>query len=322
MATDDFVEVELLPDEENDESKVSGDEVVENSTADTDTRQTEQADDDDDEQHDDDATAVESESDDDGDRQAIRERRRQERQERKLRAKEREDNLRRELQARDAQLAEMRQRLDVIDRRNSGSELAQLAAAKDEAKRVYNHFKDQIRIGTETNNGALVADATEKMMIARNRHNELTGIENALKQRSTQPQPLDQRVADNAKDWISRNKWYDPNGRDVDSRVVLTIDQALADEGFNPASRDYWDELSNRVKKYLPHRVKRDNMTHTVRSVVTGSGRETPASKPGNTFRLSAERVQALKDLGVWDDPKERDKMIKQYRAYDKSNSK
>lgn len=275
---------------------------------------------------DDEAGASVSDSDLDNhseeDREAIRERRRQERQDRKNRAKERTDTLRRELAARDSVINEMREKLEVIERRNAGGEIAQLAQAKDKAEQAYRYYKDQIRVGTESANGEAVAEATEKLMQVRSRMEQLNNIEKAYSQRKAQPQPLDPRVANNAKTWTQANAWYDPQGRDQDSRVVLMLDQTLAEEGWNPLTAEYWEELGSRVKKYLPHRANRDNITHTSKqkSVVAGSGRETAPSS-GTTFRLSAERVKALKDAGKWDDPAERNKMIKQYRQYDRDNA-
>ncbi len=60
----------------------------------------------------------------DDEREAIRERRRLERQNKRQRQKEREESLRNELAARDAAISEMRERLDAIQRKTTGSELA------------------------------------------------------------------------------------------------------------------------------------------------------------------------------------------------------
>jgi len=262
-----------------------------------------------------------SHSDADEDRDAIRERRRKERQDRKTRTKERADSLKRELAARDAVINEMREKLAVIERRSVGGEMAQITQAKEKAAQAYNYYKDQIRSGTESANGAAVAEATEQLMQVRTRLEQLNNIEKTYKQRSAQPPPLDQRVANNAREWTTSNSWYDPQGKDQDSRVVLMLDQTLAEEGWDPLTKEYWDELGSRVKKYLPHRANRDNIAtkDKPKSVVAGSGRET---SPGSstTFRLSAERVKALKDAGKWEDPVERNKMIKQYRDYDRNN--
>ena len=273
-------------------------------------------------EHDDDTEEPES---DDGtgevadERESVRERRRKERQERKARTKERAESLRREVASRDAVINEMREKLAVIERRSAGGELAQLVQAKEKAVQAYEYYKDQIRVGTEAANGGAVADATEKLMQVRTRIDQLDNIERSFRQRGAQPPPLDQRVANNAREWTKANTWYDPQGKDQDSRVVLMLDQTLAEEGWDPLTKEYWAELGSRVKKYLPHRANRDTITSAgkPRSVVAGSGRESAPSS-GSAFRLSAERVKALKDAGKWDDPVERNKMIKQYRQYDR----
>jgi hypothetical protein len=40
----------------------------------------------------------------------------------------------------------------------------------------------------------------------------------------------------------------------------------------------------------------------------------------GNEFRLSPERVRAIKEAGRWDNPTEREKMIRKYAEYDRMN--
>lgn len=258
----------------------------------------------------------------DEEREAIRERRRQERHQRKQNQRDREDSLRRELAARDAIINEMRGRLDMVERRNTGSEMAQLDQEKKKAAQAYNFFKDQIRIGTESGNGAAVADATEKMFQAQRRIDELTRFEGAFKQKQQAPQPLDPRLVNHAQEWMSRNKWYDPTAKDQDSRITMTLDQQMANEGWDPTTPQYWQELDNRVKKYLPHRASSGKIPNNKpRSVVSGSGRE-GSSSAGSTqpYKLSAERVQALKDAGIWDDPKQRAEAVKRFREFDKTN--
>ena len=254
-------------------------------------------------------------------REAIRERRRIERRNRKVAAREREDTLRRELAARDSVINEMRAKLELIEQRHSGSELAQIETGKKQAAQSYNFFKDQIRVATEAGNGAAVADATEKMMQSQRRFDELDRVEQALKQRRSTPQPLDPRLANHAQNWMARNAWYDPSGRDQDSEIAMRLDQRMAQEGWDPTTPEYWEELDNRVKKYLPHRASSGKMERVKpRSVVSGSGRENSGASSGKTYRLSSDRVQALKDAGIWDDPKQRTEAIKRFREYDLQN--
>ena len=257
----------------------------------------------------------------DDEREAIRERRRKERQHRKQAQREREETLRRELQARDSIINELRTKVEGIERRGTSSELAQLDTAKKQTAQAYNYFKDQIRVATEAGNGAAVADATEKMLQAQQHFNQLQGYEQAYRQRQSQPQPLDPRLVNQAQKWMESNKWYNPAGQDQDSRIALTLDQLLAQEGWDPTTPQYWQELDSRVKKYLPHRANSGKISGTKpRSTVSGSGRDAGPRTSDKSYRLSAERVKALKDAGIWEDPKQRAEAVKRFREYDKQN--
>lgn len=257
----------------------------------------------------------------DDEREAIRERRRKERQHRKQAQREREETLRRELQARDSIINELRAKVEGIERRGTSSELAQIENAKKQTAQEYAYFKDQIRVATEAGNGAAVADATEKMLQAQQRFNQLQGYEQTYRQRQAQPQPLDPRLVNHAQKWMESNKWYNPAGQDQDSRIALTLDQQLAQEGWDPTTPQYWQELDSRVKKYLPHRANSGKISGTKpRSTVSGSGRDAGPRTSDKSYRLSAERVKALKDAGIWDDPKQRAEAVKRFREYDKQN--
>lgn len=275
-------------------------------------------------------------------REAIRIRRREERRHRKEAQREREDNLRRELAARDSVINELRARQDALERRNIGSELGQIEEAKRQAATAYNHFKDQIRIATEMNNGQAVADATEKMMQIGQRFKELEQLEATVKTAQQRPTPLDPRLMNHAQNWVNNNKWFDPAGKDPDSAVARALDAQLSSEGFDPTTEQYWKELTERVKKYLPHRSGRGTVAtqrevsgssagkKMSKSIVSGSGRDAGGNNGGGGsgrqgggkggYTLSPERVQAIKDAGLWDDPKQRAAAVNNYRAYDKQN--
>lgn len=272
----------------------------------------------------------------DAEREAIRERRRQERADKKAAQREREDNLRQALVIRDQQIAELSQRVAQQEQRNTTADLAQLDATIKRSADSMAYYKGVIQEATSKQDGAAVAEATERMILARGEAERLLGIKRSLTtQTSSQPQALDPRVKSFAETWIRDNPWYDPSGKDEDSDVALTIDKRLVADGFDPRTPTYWDELNKRVAKYLPHHAPRPERGHNgsnppqgrpaSRTPVAGSGRESGAqgssSSNGSTYQLSAARVQALKDAGVWDDPKSRAEHIKNYREYDRARS-
>jgi hypothetical protein len=92
---------------------------------------------------------------------------------------------------------------------------------------------------------------------------------------------------------------------------------------MDPSSDAYWDELDNRLSKYLPHRFAEEEDSGYSqpkggrRGPPVGGGRE--MSAPGSKkVYVSAERVQAMKDAGYWDDPVLRQRMLKRYAEVDR----
>lgn len=217
---------------------------------------------------------------------------------------------------------ELLERLSVLEKKSHGSDIARInKAIEDQATRIA-FAKQKISEATASGNGELLTSAQEMWFEARRQYEALDALKKKVvqpqKQRTIQaPDPQLQRYA-NA--WISNNPWYDANGKDPDSKVALAIDQAMGEEGWNPKTAEYWEELDNRLQRYLPHRYTGDTEREPTRNsrprnVVTGSGRENATSSGGgkNTFTLSPEQVRAMKDAGMWDDPDKRAKMIRRY---------
>jgi hypothetical protein len=124
---------------------------------------------------------------------------------------------------------------------------------------------------------------------------------------------------------MEENPWYDPTGKNEESQITQVIDKKLTEEGYDPSSPDYWDELTYRVKKRLPEMSNRAYNDSSVRnqrprSVVTSSGRESSASPKGNQYVLTPDRVSAMKEAGVWDNPDSRKRATQRYMEWDRQN--
>jgi hypothetical protein len=262
---------------------------------------------------------------DDNEREAIRARRREERHQKKEAARERDQQNRREREMLRKENEELAGRLAVLERRAVGSEFAQLDQAIEQTGRATQYLKEQIKLATEAGDGATVAEAMDKLYQA-NRHVEhLNNVKRQAVNQSRQSEqrsPIDPQLRQHAEGWMEKHQWYDPSGTDADSKIALTVDQSMAEEGWDPRHPEYWTELDARLNKYLPHRYARQESgtRERTRSPVASSGRESGA--PSSTgWKLSAERVAAMKETGAWDDPGKREAMIKSYRAYDKAQS-
>jgi len=214
---------------------------------------------------------------------------------------------------------ELLQRLSAVEQKTHGSELARVDKAIEDHQVRLQYAKMKMAEAASSNDGEAMANAQEMWYDARQK---VEALENLRRQAAQPPkqQPIapDLAIQRNAAAWMERNDWYDPQTKDVDSKIAKVIDEGLTAEGYDPRSQEYWDELDNRLQTRLPHRYTDEAEEKTFvkrpRSAVTGSGRESAASSGGrNTFTLSADQVRAMKDAGMWEDPALRAKMIKRY---------
>lgn len=252
------------------------------------------------------------------DTEAIRAARREKRKAKKLYQREQQ----KEKDARYNQLVrqnqELLQRLQAVEQRTHGSELARIDKAIEDQQLRIQYAKMKISEATQAQDGEAMTNAQDMLYEARRMAEQL----DALKKQASAPQPAqaiapDRAVQRQAAQWMERNPWYDPGGKDEDSQIALIVDKRMASEGWSPSDPDYWEELDNRLQKRLPHRYTRSqdesSSRRSPRSFVTGSSRESVGRAGGNEFVLEPEQVRAMKEAGFWDDPEKRNRMIKRY---------
>ena len=281
---------------------------------------------------DDDDDRVASSNEDD-ERDAIRERRRVEKHERKQR---REEAIKRDK----LELDFLRKRNDDLERRVSAQEQrthkldlntfdAEIAKASNEIEMADRVISKAIAAG----NGDDVTQAMRYRDAAMQRAQQLTLQKQQMAAQPPQPQQIDDATMRYAQDFIKDNPWYDAQGRDEDSAIVIAIDQALAKAGYDPRTPDYWDELRKRAARRLPERFAAEERAPSRRAEekpepkreprggpVVGSGREHAPPSTRKEIYISPERKQALIDAGVWDDPVLRSRYVKRYAEYDRNN--
>lgn len=257
--------------------------------------------------------------------EARRERNRKRRAENKQRRRDHVESLKREIAARDELLQSAMQRLDAVERRAQGADMAIVDTELRKAYDAYTYYRNAHADAVSRSDGAAAVDAQERMMQINQRAAQLKAIKDAAEQAQKQPkpQPLDPRLRNYASEWLDRNNWYDPDAKDEDSALAFDVDRRLAQQGWDPTTEAYWKELDSRLRKYLPHRYGSgyNKPQRNLKSPVAGSGRESGNSSGGG-HKLSSERVQALKDSGLWDDPKQRAEAIKRFQEYDRNHGR
>lgn len=282
------------------------------------------------EDEDDKPQAKNNDDDDDGDtdeeRAAIRERRR-------LEKKERKERQQKAIGRDKVELNFLRQRNDELERRMANLETNSHRASLGDIDRQINEAVYEaeqaeriIAKAVEAGNGEDVAKALKFRDQAIAKANQLhqTKQQQEYQGQQRQQPAIDKAVEHYAQEFMESNSWYDPQGRDEDSAIVLAIDAKLAQEGFDPRSEDYWDELQTRIERRLPEKFARQQekpVRKPTGGPAVGSGREHAPSSTRKEVYISPERKAAMIEAGVWDDPVLRQRYAKRYAEYDKLHS-
>ena len=282
----------------------------------------EQGDDEDDE---DEGDARLSQSDDDHDEEVSSNRkRRQKRREIQRRAKE---ATKQELEFFRQRSTQLEQRLAALESHAVGTNVNSIDGMLNKALADAEMAKRIIAAAVEAGNGADVTEAMELRDAALREAQRLADAKQQLEQTQKQvAQPrVDPTVANYAKEWLSANPWYDPNGRDRDSALTKAIDNELAAEGFNPGTRVYWEELTARVADAIggePTAAKIGASTPRRKAPPTGNTREHAPTSTRREIYVTPERKEAMIEAGVWDDPVLRQRYLKAYQAYDAGSAR
>ena len=223
------------------------------------------------------------------------------------------------------QNAELMRRMAAVEgntlTQNAAGVQQQLQQALAEARQAEQIMARAIEAG----NGEDAATALRIRDEAKERAAQLSTYKDrfeAAAKEATTPR-ADPRVTNYAQQWLSANSWYDPQGRDEDSAITKAIDNALAREGWNPASEEYWHELTRRVANRIGDGEAEAPARNTKRKAPpTGSGREYAPPSTKNEVVVTPERKAAMIDAGVWDDPVARKRYLKAYQDYDRNTAR
>lgn len=279
--------------------------------------------------------------------------RRQERQKRKQRQREARERNERELRFYRTRTEQLERQFAHLEKRTRGTEAATIEARMSQLRNQIETAKEVEARAIEANSGS---DAIEAREIREELEEGLERLEMARERLAKEPTHESREPPPEARQalaWIDRHKsWYDPTGKDEDSAIAQAIENSLLkSREFDPRTPEYWEELDKRLAKRLPHRFKKkgakvddddqdDDLDDEEEDLEDARPRKgpkpSPARKAGgprisvggrerplkpNEVYISPARKAAMIEAGVWDDPKLRSRMLKQYRQWDQENS-
>lgn len=136
-------------------------------------------------------------------------------------------------------------------------------------------------------------------------------------QRKAGPDPI---AVKNYGIFMKRNPLYRPDQPTNPITVAVhEIDTELTQEGWDPRTRDYWEEAEERARERginLKDSKKSAAPRGERHSGDRGNGNK--ADNGGKGYTLSKARIDALKEAGLWDDPKKRAEMRARYEKQDR----
>jgi hypothetical protein len=224
-------------------------------------------------------------------------------------------------------VAELSQRVSATETHTAQTTIQTLEQRLAQAKAEVEQAEFIIAKAVEAGNGA---DVTAAMRIRDDALRQAQQLETARQASQNRPAPqVNPQVVSYARQWMEANPWYDPTGRDRDSATTKAIDAELAREGYDPASREYWQELTARVAEAVgddddagePAR-KQTPDTPRRKAPPTGKTREHAPQSTKREIYVTPERKQAMIEAGVWDDPILRQRYLKAYQAYDTGSAR
>ena len=114
------------------------------------------------------------------------------------------------------------------------------------------------------------------------------------------PQEQPQQPDPKAEAWASKNEWFG-NDQTMTYAAFGLHRQLIEDEGFDPQSDEYYNELDNRMRKEFPHKfaapAKSDTGPRVASAESTAS--RAPKSKGRRTVKLTPSQIAIAKRLNV-----------------------
>jgi hypothetical protein len=208
------------------------------------------------------------------------------------------------VQAHNAKLQEDYQRTSV---ERVGEARSRVETQITALKNVIRRAREEGDIDTETEaNQRLTATIWEQQQLAR----QETAKPQPTQQQAASPRPAQQapvqqapRPDVRAEEWAEKNGWFGTDVVMTNTVRGIHVD-LIKNEGFDPASDEYYDEIDRRMQELFPKRfsepaqqtIRSNRPVQTVASATRSSGVNTSARR---SIRLKPSEVAMAKKLGV-----------------------
>ena len=201
-----------------------------------------------------------------------------------------------------AEAQQLKQRMDALDNSyvteySSRVETQMATAEQDLAKAIdLGDTNGVIEAQRKITKLAIENDRAQQAKVQQERYAQQTKAQQEAQVRQPMPQQQVRRPDPKAEKWAQRNDWFGED--EAMTYAAFGIHKKLVeDEGFDPQTDDYYNELDKRIANEFPHKLNGGSKrpAQTVASV----SRSTSGRSSGKKVRLTPSQVAIAKKLGV-----------------------
>ena len=199
---------------------------------------------------------------------------------------------------------ELKAKLDNLDKSYQGEfgsrVESQIESAKQAYQKAYDDGDAEAMFEAQKNLSKLALDQA-RLEESRSKREAATEAVAAQPQQPQQPQRQQQQVAPDpkAEAWATKNEWFGQDQTMTYAAFGLHR-QLIEDEGFDPSSDEYYNELDRRIRTEFPHKFKekvRDTGPRVASAESTASKSSSP--KKRRTVKLTPSQIAIAKRLNV-----------------------
>jgi len=201
-----------------------------------------------------------------------------------------------------AEAQQLKQRMDTLDsnyvNEYSSRVESQIASAEEKLAKAIEmgDTNGVIEAQRAITRLAIENDRAQQAKVQQARYAQQMQAQQQAALRQPMPQQQPRRPDPKAEQWAQRNTWFGED--EAMTYAAFGIHKKLVeDEGFDPQSNDYYNELDRRMQTEFPHKLNGGSKrpAQTVASV----SRSTSGRSSGKKVRLTPSQVAIAKKLGV-----------------------
>lgn len=177
---------------------------------------------------------------------------------------------------------------------------SQAAAAKEAYRKAYEAGDADAMYEAQQTISKIALEEARLSQLKQQREEQAKAVETNTAQPQTQQPQAQPKPDPKAEQWAEKNTWF---GQDQTMTYAAfgLHKQLIEDEGFDPNSDEYYNELDNRIRSEFPHKFQEAQKKSSGPRVASAGTTASKSSSPKGrrTVKLTASQIAIAKRLNV-----------------------